>query len=72
MNPADVHDSDSFLQFLDEMRRRLRASSEDWVNVDLDDFLEAMSAWVRAGHFPAHSNPWRQAAQLLLSASAYE
>lgn len=72
MIPETVHDKDSFIEFLGAMRSELGAGSKDWVNVDLDSFLEAMAAWVSDWHSPAHSNPWRHAAQLLLSASAYE
>ncbi len=72
MDPADVHGRDSFIQFLNDLRHDLRQGSEDWVNVDLDDFLESMGAWVKDSQSPAHKNPWTHAAQLLLSASGYE
>lgn len=40
MIPETVHDKDSFIEFLGAMRSELGAGSEDWVNVDLDSFLE--------------------------------
>ncbi len=71
---ASVHDKETFLLFLDALRSELRAAKgeDDWLNVRLDDYLEAMGGWISDSRDPADANPWKHAARLLLIARIYE
>ena len=71
---STVCDKESFLIFIDALRAQLDAASseDDWPNLDLRDYLEAMRAWVSDWEQPADANPWQHAAVLLLVAKIYE
>ncbi|WP_156467028.1 hypothetical protein [Phenylobacterium sp. CCH9-H3] len=67
----DVNDRDSFVAYLGELRRQL-ADGAEWENADLPAFLEAMQAWATDWPHPAHTNPWRHAADVIAAATLYE
>jgi hypothetical protein len=46
MTADEVHDKEGFIKLLAQMREELRTGAKTWENTKLDDFLEAMSAWV--------------------------
>lgn len=74
MGHEDVHDQASFATYvatlradLDDLTRRAQ-----WENTDLPAFLDALAAWATDWGEPAHSNPWRHAADVLTAAMVYE
>jgi len=71
MDHNDVQDRDSFVAYLGELRRQM-AEGAEWENVDLPAFLEAMQAWASDWPHPAHTNPWRHAADVITAATVYE
>ncbi|AOF89125.1 hypothetical protein [Sinorhizobium sp. RAC02] len=72
MTADEVHDKHGFIALLAQMREELKFDSDGWQNIKLDDFLEAMSAWVNDWQRPADTNPWTHAAKLIVAASMYE
>jgi hypothetical protein len=71
----DVTDAKSFSRFVHAFRKELSdpEKSEEWENVDLPSFLEAMEAWsADSGSTATDANPWRHAADLLSAAKIYE
>jgi len=74
MTSDEVHDPATFALFVSNLRRSLDNFdlADDWENPELSRFLEAMSAWAVDWPKPAHSNPWRHAADLLAAAAIYE
>ncbi|WP_431691382.1 DUF7660 family protein [Rhizobium giardinii] len=70
----DVHDRDTFLQFLAQLSAELDNPnlSDHWENADLQSFLKAMRAWASDWNGTASSNPWQHAADLLSAARVYE
>ncbi|PZR30264.1 MAG: hypothetical protein DI526_22900 [Caulobacter segnis] len=72
MTHEDVHDRASFVAYVAELRGRLVAKPDEWENIDLPSFLEAMEAWAHDGDKPAHQNPWRHTADVLTAATVYE
>ncbi|MGX9576285.1 DUF7660 family protein [Mesorhizobium sp. f-mel] len=72
MTADEVHDKEGFIDLLTQMREELRAGADNWENIKLDDFLEAMSAWVNDWQWPAETNPWTHAAKLMQAAAIYE
>ncbi len=72
MDVEQVSDRDSFVEFATNMRNQLQAGSETWENVELPEFLEALTAWVRDWPGPFDANPWRHAAALMQAGASYE
>ncbi|HTO60930.1 MAG TPA: hypothetical protein VMM15_06715 [Bradyrhizobium sp.] len=66
--------------FIDSLRVDFLANSEEWENVTIDRFLEAMAAWVRSmenyyrntGREPIQSPSWSVFADMLSAAKIYE
>lgn len=69
-----------FCDFISALRLSLRDGSESWENVNLDDFLEALEAWVNdmgnyeqsQGKQEAVSLTWRDVARMFHAAAIYE
>jgi hypothetical protein len=69
-----------FLAFVDQLRADLKDSPEEFENLTLDDFLNALSAWVADsdGYYRniAEGSPppvvWRYIADVLSGAAVYE
>lgn len=66
--------------FIEALREDLASNKDDWENVNLDDFLEAMGAWVGSMN-RAYSNMgktmpenlnWSVFADILLASKMYE
>lgn len=72
MTADEVHDKEGFIKLLAQMREDLRTGVKTWENTSLDDFLEAMSAWVNDWQWPVDTNPWTHAAKLMQAATMYE
>ncbi len=82
---SDVDDSkittrQEFCDFIGTLRLSLRDDAENWENVHLDDFLEALEAWVSdmgdyeqsQGKQEAVSLSWRDVARMFHAAAIYE
>lgn len=62
------------------LRADLLANSEEWENISLERFLEALAAWVRdmdgyfinRGESPPDQPSWALFAQMLCAAAVYE
>ncbi|MGK9204190.1 DUF7660 family protein [Sinorhizobium meliloti] len=72
MTADEVHDKEGFIKLLAQMREELKTGTEGWENKRVDDFLEAMSAWVNDWQWPVDTNPWTHAAKLMQAAASYE
>ena len=75
MEHDEVHDRDSFLRYVAQLRAELDdpVRAKDWENQDLSSFFEAMEAWVTdCKDRTPNANPWRHAADLLTAAIVYE
>ncbi len=77
--PNHVHSRNDFIAFVHQLRQELLQSPEQWENVSLERYLEAIAAWVEdaegyAGdqeeQIPGSS--WRWFSLILLAASTYE
>lgn len=75
-----LENRENLCAFIDALRNEIKMNGQKWENVTLDDFLEAMSAWLkdidgyylhRGEELPANV-PWRFFAQILLASAAYE
>jgi hypothetical protein len=78
--PASVNSKSDFVRFVQGLRADFAANPGQWENPTLDDFLEAMAAWV-AVYEHAYRNTgrpvpenvnWRFIAELLAAARSYE
>lgn len=60
-------------EMIDELRRRLEHNADGIENVTLDDYLEAMRAWLEA-HQRKYAAPvsWDLVAEMLAGAAVYE
>jgi hypothetical protein len=78
--PENVTSKAEFLKFLAELQADLQQNPQSWENVTLDQYLEAMAAWVegcedyyRNTGQPAPANVgWRFFAEVLTAARIYE
>lgn len=76
----NIDSSEALSRFIDDLRGDLRRNRDDWENVDLDAYLEAMSAWVGSmnnayrnmGGEVSEQPTWRVFADILLAAKHYE
>ena len=46
-NIQDIQNFSELAEFVNELRSHLHASPEEWESHTIDDYLEAMSAWIR-------------------------
>lgn len=75
-----INSRDDFIEFVNALRYDLSSRPEEWQNATLNDFLEALSAWVRDmdGYYINNNLPvpnlpsWRNFAEMLLAAKFYE
>lgn len=75
-----VTSRDEFVQFAKALRGDLSLHPEEWQNRTLDDFLEALSAWVQDmdGYYINNQLPepksldWKILAEMMLAAKYYE
>lgn len=72
MDLDEVEDKASFLRFLAKMRAELDGGAEDWANIDLPMFLEAIEAWTTDWRGSFDENPWQHAATILTMGTTYE
>lgn len=72
MDSDQVKDRADFLEFISGLRAELASGGEDWENIDLPTYLEAMARWVKDWHGYLSDNPCQHAAMLLEVAAIYE
>ena len=72
MDVERVSNRDDFLSFLSAMRADLSEGAENWENIDLPAFLEAMAAWAQDWQGPFNENAWQHAAALIRAGAFYE
>lgn len=76
----DVHDRGDLVRLISQIAKDFRNHSDDWENVTVDAFLEALSAWLEDAdglyqnlnkEFPAQPT-WSFVAEMVLAARIYE
>lgn len=75
-----VGSRDHFVDFLIALRKDAVMHPEEWQNKTLDEYLEALSAWVRDmdGYYRNNNRPvpelpdWKNVAEMMLAAKSYE
>ena len=75
-----VGSRDQFVDFLNALRQDAVAQPEEWQNKTLDEYLEALAAWVQDmdGYYKNNnrsvptSPSWRNLAEMMLAAKYYE
>ena len=61
-----------FLAYLTELRTNLSEHPDQWENLSLDAFLDAMGRWVEDSGFAPPAHTWTAAACLLRAGRGYE
>lgn len=69
---ASLSTKDELVTFIANLRGDLGANGEQWESATLEDFLEAMQAWINDSEFDEGEPVWRTLAKLLVAASRYE
>jgi len=84
MSPSDrtsfVHTREDLALFVQELAHSLRTKPQEWENVSLPEYLEAMAAWIEDadGYYANAGKPvpqqpsWQNLAEILLAAKHYE
>jgi hypothetical protein len=77
----EVTNKNTFIDFLEKFRKDLKQNPENWGNIDLNDFLEAMSRYTAdiQGYYDntnqdidSEKPSWKLFADILKGASIYE
>ena len=76
----NVKSKDDLIKFINHLRMDLKTNSAKWENITLEDYLEAMEAWVNDmdGYYLNTNQPipkqpsWKTIADILYAASSYE
>lgn len=76
----DVKSREDLIKFINHLRRDLQTNKAEWENITLEDYLEAMEAWVNdmEGFYlntdqPVPKQPsWKTFADILYASSMYE
>ena len=79
-NIGSIESRQDLMQFILELQRSMHDDPESWENVELGQFLSAMSAWVGDMHWYYENQgidfnenqPWRMVADILYAAGIYE
>ena len=78
-DPKEIKSRAHFVAFVAELETDLKSRPDQWENLTLETFLEALGAWaegIRLGvHAPAsldRPEAWSLAATLLLAGRSYE
>ncbi len=75
-----IESRDALAEFINDLRKNLIANPEEWENSTLNEFLEALSAWVKDmdGYYINNqlqvplSPSWKNVAEMMLAAKYYE
>ncbi|MCG5213083.1 DUF7660 family protein [Streptosporangium sp. KLBMP 9127] len=71
-----VHSKEDLSDFILELRESMTGEPDSWENLTLDNYLEAMSAWLHDSDLPSEivtSGPsWQFIAEILIAAAIYE
>jgi hypothetical protein len=76
----NVKSREDLIQFINHLRMDLQTNKDEWENITLEDFLEAMEAWVNdmEGYYLNSNQPvpkqpsWKTFADILYASSMYE
>jgi hypothetical protein len=76
----NVNSREDLIKFIFHLRMDLQTHKDKWENITLDDFLEAMEAWVNdmEGYYLNSNQPvpkqpsWKTIADILYASSMYE
>ncbi len=75
-----VKSREDLIKFINQLRMDLQTNKDEWENITLEDFLEAMEAWINDmdGYYlnsdqPVPKQPsWKTIADILYASSMYE
>lgn len=75
-----VNSREDLIKFINLLRKDLQTNKDEWENITLEDFLEAMEAWITdiEGYYSNSNQPvpklpsWRIVADILYASSKYE
>lgn len=75
-----VKSRNDLIKFINHLRMDLKINKDDWENITLEDFLEAMEAWVNDmeglylnSNEPIPKQPsWKTISDMLYASSMYE
>ena len=75
-----IKTKEDLARFVEELKADLLSNADDWENLELDQFLEAMSAWISSmdvayknmGKTVPVQPDWCVFADILLAAKIYE
>jgi hypothetical protein len=75
-----IDSREALAEFINDLRKNLIDSPEEWENATLADFLEALAAWVQDmdGYYVNNklqvplSPSWKLVAEIMLAAKYYE
>jgi hypothetical protein len=71
-NASEVKDGESLVRYLSELRENLNTNPEEWESLTLDDYLEAMTAFVQDGGLRNEENPYAAIARAVTGGKIYE
>ncbi len=76
----NIKSREDLIKFINYFRKDLQSNGAEWKNVTLEDYLEAMEAWVtdmdgyyvNNNEIPPKQPSWKIIADILIASSMYE
>ena len=68
----NVKTKNDFIKFINSLSTDLYTNKEEWENLTLEDFLEAIESWMTDTDKLSDSPSWKDFAVILLSGRFYE
>lgn len=76
----DIRDRDSLVRLIREISDKIGAHNDEWLNLDLPSFLEAMAAWIEdmdgyyanRGEETPQELTWKNLGEIIAAALIYE
>lgn len=80
LDPSNIQTKEDFMLFLGSLRQSYQDSSDEWENVNLETYLEALAAWLHdmdgyyrnRGEDTPTELSWRLLAEAFIAATMYE
>ena len=76
----NIKNREDLIKFIHHLRKDLQSNSAEWENITLEDYLEAMEAWINDmdGYYlnnnqiPPEQPTWKNIADILIASGMYE
>lgn len=72
MNTNNIKSKVEFISFINDLKNDLIVNKEEWENLSLQDYLDAVRGWMEDTNSLPSSPNWSTFAEILMSGKFYE